>query len=193
MKRRRATIAVRRRIFLGCEGESEQGYGALLARLAEDCGLHLAFQPMLLRPGGGDPLDLVSLAAELSHRAEIKRGPFAVKAVLLDRDKLGLSPARDQQLYPIAAANQLHLIWQDPSHEAFLLRHLAGCGTLRPQTTALALTELRRRWDDYRKPMPAVRLAARLGLAELVSVCVVEESLRDFLEACGFTTGPEQH
>ncbi len=64
MKRRRATIPVRRRIFLGCEGESEQGYGALLARLAEDCGLDLAFQPVLLRPGGGDPLDLVSLAAE---------------------------------------------------------------------------------------------------------------------------------
>jgi hypothetical protein len=41
--------------------------------------------------------------------------------------------------------------------------------------------------------MPAVRLAARLGLAELVGVCVVEDSLRDFLEACGFTTEPEQH
>ena len=137
MRRRNATIPVRRRIFLGCEGESEQGYGALLARLAEEAGLHLALQPVLLRPGGGDPLDLVSLAVDLSQRAEIKRGAFAVKAVLLDRDKLGLSPARDQRLYPVAAAHGLQLIWQDPAHEAFLLRHLDGCRQLRPQNRTL--------------------------------------------------------
>jgi hypothetical protein len=193
MKRRPTTIPVRRRIFLGCEGESEQGYGALLARLADDRGLHLAIQTALLRPGGGDPLALVTLAAELSHRAESKRGPFAVKAVLLDRDKLGLSPARDQQLYPLAASNKLQLIWQDPSHEAFLLRHLAGCGNLHPQTTPLALTELLRRWADYRKPMSALRLAARLGPAEVIGVSAVENSLREFLEACGFIEPPAQH
>ncbi len=70
MRRRRATIPVRTRIFLGCEGESEQGYGALLTRLAEGAGLHLAIHSVLLRPGGGDPLDLVTLAVELSRRAQ---------------------------------------------------------------------------------------------------------------------------
>jgi len=55
MRRRHATIPLRRRIFLGCEGESEQGYGALLSRIAEEHGLHLAPQILLLRPGGGDP------------------------------------------------------------------------------------------------------------------------------------------
>jgi hypothetical protein len=39
MSRRRATIPPRQRIFLGCEGESEQGYGALLSRLAEEMDL----------------------------------------------------------------------------------------------------------------------------------------------------------
>ncbi len=187
MRRRNATIPVRRRIFLGCEGESEQGYGALLARLAEEAGLHLALQPVLLRPGGGDPLDLVSLAVDLSRRAEIKRGAFAVKAVLLDRDKLGVSPARDQRLYPLAAAHGLQLIWQDPAHEAFLLRHLDGCSQLRPQTAPLALTELNRQWTDYRKPMSAVRLAGRVGMTEVRGACEVEQSLREFLEVCGFT------
>ena len=73
MRRRRATIPQRRRIFLGCEGESEQGYGALLSRIAEGMNLHLAIQSVLLRPGGGDPLDLVSLAIELSERDERRR------------------------------------------------------------------------------------------------------------------------
>jgi hypothetical protein len=31
--KRRITIPQRKRIFLGCEGESEQSYGALLARI----------------------------------------------------------------------------------------------------------------------------------------------------------------
>jgi hypothetical protein len=186
MKRRRATIPVRTRIFLGCEGESEQGYGALLTRLAEDVGLHLAIHSVLLRPGGGDPLDLVTLAVELSRRAENKRGPFATKAVLLDRDKVGITPERDQRLFPLAAENGLRLIWQNPTHEALLLRHLDGCHQLRPQTAALALAELERRWADYRKPMSAVRLSTRLGIAELRRVCAVEESLQEFLRECGF-------
>ena len=186
MRRRRATIPARTRIFLGCEGESEQGYGALLTRLAEEAGLHLAIHSVLLRPGGGDPLDLVTLAVELSRRAESTRGAFATKAVLLDRDKLGITPERDQRLFPLAAANGLRLIWQNPTHEALLLRHLAGCHQLRPQTAALALAELARRWADYRKPMSAVRLSTRLGIAEIRRVCAVEESLQEFLRECGF-------
>lgn len=186
MKRRPTTIPVRRRIFLGCEGESEQAYGALLMRLAEDAGLHLALQPVLLRPGGGDPLALVSLAVDLCRRAELKRGSFALKAILLDRDTLGMSPERDQQLYPIADAHGFRLIWQDPTHEAFLLRHLPGCHTLRPPTPAAASIQLGQHWAEYRKPMSALRLSARLGLAEVLAACASEESLLSFLQACGF-------
>lgn len=186
MKRRHATIPVRKRIFLGCEGESEQGYGALLTRLADAADLHLAIHSVLLRPGGGDPLDLVALAVELSRRAEIKRGAFATKAVLLDRDKLGIAPERDQRLFPLAAENGLRLIWQSPTHEALLLRHLEGCHQLRPQTAALALAELVRHWADYRKPMSAIRLSTRLGIAELRRVCTIEDSLAEFLRECGF-------
>jgi hypothetical protein len=32
IRRRRLLIRQRRRIFLGCEGESERGYGALIGR-----------------------------------------------------------------------------------------------------------------------------------------------------------------
>ena len=191
MKRRRATIPVRRRIFLGCEGESEQAYGALLARLADNSGLHLAFRAELLRPGGGDPLALVSLAADLCHRAELKRGSFAIKAILLDSDKLGLTPERDRELYPIANVNGFRLIWQNPTHEAFLLRHLPGCHALRPPTPAISSTQLRQQWAEYEKPMSALRLSTRIGIEELRAAGDAEESLRGFLEDCGFIPRPE--
>jgi hypothetical protein len=103
MRRRHATIPARRRIFLGCEGESEQGYGALLSRIAEEHGLHLAPQIVLLRPGGGDPLALVQLAVAKIREDERKRGEFSIKAVLLDEDKLGQTLERDQLLYAEAA------------------------------------------------------------------------------------------
>jgi len=99
MKRRHATIPPRRRIFLGCEGESEQGYGALLTRIAGQLELHLAPQVILLRPGGGDPLGLVRLAVAKSRQEEAKRGAFFAKAVLLDQDQIGQSPERDQLMY----------------------------------------------------------------------------------------------
>jgi hypothetical protein len=71
---RRRQRPQRRRIFLGCEGESEQGYGALLGRLLEairhDRYLHI----VLLRPGGGDPLALVKLALRRIAEEEAKRG-----------------------------------------------------------------------------------------------------------------------
>ncbi len=185
MRRRHATIPPRRRIFLGCEGESEQGYGALLSRIADEHGLHLAPQIVLLRPGGGDPLALVQLAIARIREEERKRGALSIKAVLLDQDRLGHAPERDQLLYAEAAQSDLQLIWQAPSHEALLLRHLSGCQNLRPATTQLAEQELLRRWPEYRKPMSAMRLATRIGFDEITAACGVEESLCDFLRRCG--------
>jgi hypothetical protein len=67
--RRRPTIPQRRRIFLGCEGESERSYSALLNQVAlEERNLHIALDVELLRPGGGDPLALVQLACRLIER-----------------------------------------------------------------------------------------------------------------------------
>jgi hypothetical protein len=191
MKRRRALIPPRRRIFLGCEGESEQSYGSLLARVAEERKQHIALQVVLLRPGGGDPLGLVVLAADLSRRAEERRGPFFYKAIFLDRDKLGETPDRDKRLFTVADANQLHLVWQDPTHEAFLLRHLANCQNLRPRTAALATSELCKRWPGYRKPMTVIELAERIGAAEVQRACTVTPELEELLVACGLRWNTE--
>ena len=66
-----------------------------------------------------------------------------------------------------------------------LLRHLDGCQALRPPITAIALQELIRRWPEYHKPMPALRLATRIGAPQVLQAANVEESLRAFLQACG--------
>lgn len=61
---RRACRTVRRSIFIGCEGESERGYVAFLGRLAEQVGLAVHLDPVVLQPGGGDPLAIVELAVK---------------------------------------------------------------------------------------------------------------------------------
>jgi hypothetical protein len=65
---RRARIPPRRRFFLGCEGESEQSYGALLQIVADE-SLQLRIHLDLQLLGGGDPLAIVEAAVEEARNA----------------------------------------------------------------------------------------------------------------------------
>lgn len=184
--RRRAARPQRVRIFVGCEGESEQGYVALLQRLADAAGLALHLDTVVLQPGGGDPLAIVELAVRRMTQRERQSGaPYAQRAILLDADKRGQQPQRDDRAAVIAAGEGIALIWQEPCHEALLLRHLPGCAQLRPPQTPLACQQLVQRWPDYRKPMPAARLAQRIDAASLAQIRAVEGALAGFLEAIG--------
>jgi hypothetical protein len=186
--RRRPTLRPQRRpVFLGCEGESERGYATLIGRLRDELRPDLHLDVRLLRPGGGDPLALVQRALEIIARNERNHDiHYAVRAILLDADKLGQSPTRDQNLFRIAEGAGLRLIWQEPSHEALLLRHLDGCQTLRPPSPAAALTELIRRWPEYIKGSSADRLSTRIGAQQIAAAASVEPALREFLQAIGF-------
>lgn len=184
--RRRAERPQRFRIFVGSEGESEQGYVALLQRLADAAGLALHFDTVVLQPGGGDPLAIVELAVRRMTRRERQSGaPYAHRAILLDADKRGQQPQRDDRAGTLAAIEAITLIWQEPCHEALLLRHLPGCAQLRPPQTPLACQQLVQRWPDYRKPMPAARLAQRIDAASLAQIRTVERALAGFLMAIG--------
>jgi hypothetical protein len=171
----------RRRVFLGCEGESEQGYGALLRRLLEARRQDVHLDVVLLRPGGGDPLALVELAQRRVVDGERKHASYAIRGVLLDADTLGRNPERDAQMRQIARAGNFRLIWQRPCHEALLLRHLENCANLRPLTTGEAKLQLVRRWPDYVKGVPAMRLALRIGERDVRQVLQVEPDLAAFL------------
>jgi hypothetical protein len=180
-------IPQRKRIYLGCEGESEQSYGKRLNEIADAAGLHLHFDNDVLQPGGGDPLDLVKLAIRRIKEKEARRTSFAFRAILLDQDKWGIKPERDTQIEPLVRRNRLHLIWQKPCHESFLLRHLEGQQSARPQTSALASQALNRIWTEYHKPMTAVHLAVRIDLQAVLRAASVECTFKDFLDQIGLT------
>jgi hypothetical protein len=55
-------IRQRKRIYLGCEGPSEQSYGKRLNEIADAAGLSLFLDCDVL--GGGDPLALIRLSVK---------------------------------------------------------------------------------------------------------------------------------
>jgi hypothetical protein len=191
MRRRRRVIPQRRRVYLGCEGESERGYGALVSRLLENRRRDVHLHVDLLRPGGGDPLALIELARKRIAEGERKsESAYVYRVVLMDADRLGQSALRDAQIAPTAQATRIQIIWQRPCHEALLLRHLEGCQQLRPPTSAQALAELQQRWPEYVKGMPALRLADQIDHAALQRVLQVEAELAGFLANIGYTDDP---
>ena len=97
MTARRARIPPRRRFFLGCEGESEQSYGALLQSIADE-SLQLRVHLDLQLLGGGDPLAIVQAAVEKARARARNRGRFVRHAVLLDSDRHGHAPERDNRI-----------------------------------------------------------------------------------------------
>jgi hypothetical protein len=170
--RRRATIPQRQRFFLGCEGESEQSYGRLLQEIADqlpDVHIHLDLQVLQ----GGDPLAIVEEACQKVRQHARNRGPFSAQAVLLDADRRGQNPNRDSRMEALARKENLRLVWQHPCHEAL------------PSNSSVALAVLLQHWPEYRKPMSANRLAARIGLAQIQASASVEPELRAFLSLLG--------
>jgi hypothetical protein len=182
MSRRRPIIPPRKPIFVGCEGASEAGYAALVGRIARDePEIHVHVHVELLQPGAGDPFELVERAIAVIREIERRRTAFAIKAVLLDRG------APDKTAAAIRRAREArihHLVWQDPDHEALLLRHMPDCQQLRPPAGA-SFRELLRHWPDYEKGMSAQRLAQRIGIEHIRLACTVEAELRDLLVGIG--------
>ncbi|MGO8756997.1 MAG: hypothetical protein ACLQG3_02620 [Terracidiphilus sp.] len=172
-------IPQRTRVYLGCEGQSEQSYGKRLNAIADALGLPLFLDCDVL--GGGDPLFLVELAVRHIHERVTKRGAFLHRAIVLDADKLGNAPERDARVASLAQKHRIHLIWQYPCHEGFLLRHLPNQGTMRPQTAELALEALKTIRPEYRKGAPAVELASWIDAKALRQAVTVEADLRNFL------------
>lgn len=186
MRPKRPHLPLRRRIFLGCEGESERGYGALLARLIDDRHKRVHLDTVVLQPGAGDPLALIERAASLMAQRTRRGGPFAACAVLIDSDTQGRVPARDARAAALARTIGLRIIWQSPCHEGLLLRHLAGCEALRPPDVRQAEAELLKRWPNYRKGMPAARLATVFGVTDVIRAARDEPDLRAFLAEIDF-------
>ena len=178
----RRIIERRTRIFLGCEGESEQGYGAFLQRLADEKKLHVHLVPINLQPAG-DPSALVKKAVR-NYAREEKKGGFVGKLILLDRDKLRELPDKGQHTLNLLTQEGFTAIWQRPDHEGFLLRHFAGHETDKPPR-GQSMTALYSVWPEYHKNMPAIDLSKTLTLPHVQRAAGVVSELKVLLELIG--------
>ena len=149
MPSRRVSRPRKKPVFLAGEGLSERGYGRWLSRLAAEAHVPVAIRAEALR--GGDPLDLIEQAIDRLRTVERQRIPYRTRGVLLDSDLRGQSSERDAEAMHLARNKRMHLIWQEPSHEAFLLRHFAGYENHRPPDQASAERLLWRVWPDLKK------------------------------------------
>ena len=184
---KRRVIQRRTRIFLGCEGESERGYGAFLQRLADRSGAFVHIKTAILQPAG-DPLQLAQRAVRALDQEIKKGGSFGHQAVLFDTDKLADVPDKGREARAILARRDFIAIWQRPDHEGFLLRHFAGHerDDPPPGKTMLPLAAV---WPTYHKNMSAAELEAGLTLDHILRASRVEPDLRALIEFIGLSDG----
>ena len=151
-------------IFIGCEGQSEMGYAGWLRNLVRDRDLPVHLELSDLGRGAGDPLTRIEMAIDRLTRLERNREPFVGRFLFLDTDQLVGEPQREEQSKRRARDEEITIIWQEPTHEAFLLRHFPGRNTRRPPTKQAADTALAKEWPGYRKPCTAQNLEGRIAL-----------------------------
>ena len=188
MKRRAGVRNRRKRVFVGCEGESERSYVGFLGGIAEERGLSIHFDTQIC--SGGDHLAVVETAVDRLRRRAQQHGQFWKRAIFLDSDRRGEHLERTTEADRIIAQHNLLPIWSDPCLEALLLRHFPGCERLRPPTSGQAHQELSRRWPDYKKPMTRLALRAKFEMADVQRAAGTSPDLLKFLSEIGFPDTP---
>ena len=186
MRRRAHHRPERKPIFVGCEGDSEVSYIAFISDLAEAARLPVFIRPIALREG--DPLSRVEKAIRLIDDNRKKRVDYAARFILMDSDQIALAPDRAEQAKLRAIKNKISIIWQDPCHEALLLRHFAGHETKRPKTAIASAKQLVKQWPGYTKGMSRQDIAKVLSLEAVRRAATVEQELKSFLTDIGLVT-----
>lgn len=159
---KRHSIPRRRRFFIGCEGESERGYAALLQMFAENIGLAIHIDANVV-PRAGDPLALAERASAMIIQGERGSKPAYVdKFLQFDTDCIGDKPERDEKMLRVACDASLTLIRQNICFESFLLRHFIGHENDSPATSANALSKLKIVFPNYKKGMSGQDLSKQV-------------------------------
>lgn len=164
---RRQKVKRRTRLFVGCEGESEQGYAALLQRFADERGAAIHAEPKVVTRAG-DPLAIMKRAIEIAKHGEKGSKPaYSARFLMFDTDLIGQNPGRDAQIPGLVARSNFVLLRQNCCFEAFLLRHLDGHGNDEPPTAAIAEARLQAAWPQYKKGLSARELGSRISLEDV--------------------------
>jgi hypothetical protein len=185
MKRLKNHRRQRTPIFVGCEGRSEMGYAGWLRNLVRSRDLPFHLELYDLGQGAGDPVTRIAMAVDRIKQLEQNRVPFSRKFLFLDTDQLAADAQRAELARRRAEENNIVVIWQEPTHEAFLLKHLPRCLTLRPASKQIADAELSKKWTGYKKPLTAEQVERRLDIEGAVRVSTHLPELRGLLRAIG--------
>lgn len=185
MRRRRIIRPQRAPVFIGCEGQSEISYASWLRNIIRDRNLPFHLELSDLGRGAGDPFARIDMAIERVNKLEANKQPFIARYLFLDTDQLGIDRDRAEQAHRRARDHNFVVIWQDPTHEAFLLRHFPGRDTRQPPDKRSADAALSREWADYRKPCSAQQLELRLQIDGAHRVAARLPNLADLLGTIG--------
>jgi hypothetical protein len=165
--------ALRKTIFVVCEGASERGYmrglNRFLPRAAPNC--LVAITDCDAR--GGSAVAVVERGAREIARRRRNGDKFDATFVFLD------VPAAVEELEAAkrrAARAALRPIWQPGNHEAFLLSHFPTAA--RPKSVEAA-------WPGYAKGQDAIFYERKLTLELLAAARKENAGFDEFLNVCG--------
>jgi RloB-like protein len=173
----------RARFYVGCEGQSEVSYVGLILDLCEAKDVMIAVERDDL--SSGDPLSRVQEAIRRIKQKETDREAFRGRFILLDSDQAEANKHKAGKAIRLAKGNGIDLIWQQPCHEGFLLRHFEGHERDLPANAALAEQSLLKLWPEYAKPMDKHDLARRLSLPNIARAANGEPAFAEFLSKLG--------
>jgi len=175
-----------KRVFLGCEGDSERSYGAWLQAVAEDYKLPVTVDTYPDTGGGDQPYHIIERCISEMDQREKRYGPYFSRAIILDSDNIDKNPDRNSAAIEQAQGKNVKVILQDFEHESFLLRHIPGHENTRPNKGE-GRAALKAAWPEYSRKFGKAQLYDRFGLEDLQRVCIVEPALRDFLRSISFS------
>lgn len=176
----RTTRHIRKRIFVGCEGQSEISFTAWIALIcdAESLSVHLDRRDLR----GGDTLSLVEKAVKERKKGVAKGGQYRASAILLDADRLPADGRRADDAFQLAIKEGFEMIVLKPCLEGVLMRLHEPNVASQAATPADADHKLRRFWPDYVKPPNAQALKARFCLDDLARLAFRDDDIRRFCE-----------
>ncbi len=183
MRSQRPYIEQRRVIFVGCEGESEHGYAALLQLFARDFNLPIFLKIEALALGAGDPYARLIKADKSIEQLQKKGSQLHSRFLLMDSDQADRDPVAAEKVRRFAESKHIAIIWQAPCFEAMLLRHFVN---KRPADSTAALRELLKVFPGYRKGMAARILGEKISWKHVIHASQFDPSLKKFLTRLGF-------
>jgi len=193
--RRRHGKPLRRRIFVGVEGDV--GFVRWLIRLRNELPDPLAILPKDC--GGGSAREVAERAVAMRDGEERKAEPFYACVLLVDGDREMLDPRHPRyelDLRDYARQNAFELIIQRPSFEGLVLRLFPGHeGRWKSATQDSIVAGLRAEWPgiwggSHKRPIPLDDLHRRFRIADLHRAAPHDPDLRLLLEIVGLWPPP---